>query len=743
MLARLSTLVLLITTICSCNRTAPGLYINEISCISSFGYIDTISKKPVDWIELYNGYSEDLLLTNYSLRYIKKGGDTASWTFPEGSVINAKEFLLLNADDLDSALHTNFKLSSKSGHLALLNPEKGIVDQIQYDKQEINVSFGRKTDGDSTWVYFDKPTPLTNNGNSYGAVKNKRSNPPVFETTGGFYDEPITLKLSAKKNATIYYTTNGDTPTSSSKKYSGKIKIPSTTVIKAIAVEKNEIASLPVTNTYFIGVNKDLPVISLTADQHSLWDTTTGIYELSLRGIERFGNIELFDNDKKQVINQAVDIKLSGNWARKFGLKAFQIVANKDYGKPSINYRVFPEKNVENYNAILLRGGGHPDKYYTTFRDGLSQYLTNEYLHLDHAGYRAAVLYLNGEYWGIYNIREKGNENFIADNHNISPKDFSMLQKSWSLIRSGDKKHYLAMKKFLDDCDKSIETNYDSVKAMMDVDNFINYTIAETYCANVDWPHWNIKYWRANSDTAKWRWILNDLDFGTGAGKNFKFNMIEFITSPVKTRSTNPPKATKIFRDLFEFKQFREEYIQRLAVSINEIYSHERVCKFVDKFAGEKRSEIPHHIERWKHDEYESPWNMTFRVFQTVEEWEKKVDRIKQFAKARPFYMYKNTIKKFNLDGQVNVTTIANHGEIVINTIPIKKDSTKGLYFKNIPFRLTCNPSNNYEFDYWLINNKKVFGKSIKYNPINETVIEAVLKPKTETATTNSNTSLL
>lgn len=724
----------------SCTTTTPGLFINEITCSSSYGYIDTISKKPIDWIELYNGYKKDVNLTGYSLKYVKKT-DTTTWAFPEGTIIKSKDYLLLNADELDSAFHTNFKLSSKSGFISLLNTSNNIIDEVNYDKQEVNISLGRKTDGDSIWVYFDNPTPNSSNNQSYGAAKNKRSKPPVFETTGGFYDDVVKVKIKHNKKATIFYTTNGDTPTSNSTKYSSKIKLTKTTVIKAIAVEEDKVASIPTTNTYFINVKKELPVISLSADQHSLWDTATGIYKLSLRGIERFGNIEFYNNQKQQVINQAIDIKISGNVARAHGLKAFQLIANDEYGKDNFNYKIFPEKNIDKYNTLLLRGGGHPDKYYTTFRDGMSQYLTNEYFHIDHSGYRACVVYLNGEYWGIYNIREKGNERFIADNHNIKPKDFSMLQKSWSLIRSGNKKHYVAMKKFLDKCDKSDPKNYSKVKSMMDVDNFINYTIAETYCANVDWPHWNIKYWRLNNDTAKWRWILNDLDFGTGAGKNFKFNMIEFITSPVKTRSTNPPKATKIFRDLFEFKQFREEYIQRLAVSINEIYSYERICKFVDKFAGEKRSEIPHHIKRWAYSEYESPWNMTFRIFQSVEEWETKVEKIKKFAKARPYYMKKNTIKKFNLDGEVKVTTIAENGEIVLNTIPIKKDSTDGIYFKNVPFRLSCNAKPGFEFDYWSINNKHVYDEHITYTPATTTVIKAVMKPNNEKVFT-SNTSL-
>jgi hypothetical protein len=719
--------VLLITN-CNLSHNNPGLFINEISCISGHGYIDTISQKPIDWIELYNGYDKDIVLNDYQLQYIKN--DTSKWHFPKGTYIKANNYLLINADKLDSALHTNFKLSSKSGTILLLNANNTKIDEVVYETQHVNTSYGRRFDSDSNWVFFDFPSPLASNNKQLGAKKNKVSDPPKFKIPGGFYDKPIKVTFQKNKNTTIYYTTNGDAPTSNDEKYKKPIPLDFNTVVRAIAIEKNKIASLPITNTYFFNNNKTLPIISLSLDHKSLWDSVTGIYELSLRGIERFGNIEFFDNHE-QVINQTVDVKISGNFARYHGIKALQIVANKDYGNKYINYQVFPEKEVENYSALLLRGGGHPDKYHTTFRDGMSQYLTNEYFNLDHSGYRAVVVYLNASYWGIYNIREKGNENFIADNYNISTKDFSMLQNSWAKVRLGDRKHYLAMTHFLDKCDKSNPANYDSIKAMMDVDNFINYTIIETYVANVDWPHWNTKYWRMNNDTAKWRWILNDLDFGTGAGQNFKFDMIGFITSEVKTRNTNPPRATKLFRNLFEFKEFKNEYIQRLAVSINEIYSYQRMCTFVDKYAGEKRSEIPYHIEKWGYSEYESPWNMTFRIPQNIEEWELKVDKIKKFAKARPFYMYKNTVKKFNLEGTTKISTIAKGGEIVLNSIAIKKELATGIYFKNIPFRISARAFDGYQFSHWIINGAKHLNPNIVFTPKEKGTIEAVFTPNT------------
>ena len=178
-------------------------------------------------------------------------------------------------------------------------------------------------------------------------------------------------------------------------------------------------------------------------------------------------------------------------------------------------HRIFPEKRVYRYRSMLLRGGGHPDKYHTMFRDAMGSHLPQEYTHIDRAGYRPAVLYINGEYWGMYNIREKINASFIQNNYSLDKAHFDMLQDSWKAIKNGSRKHFLLVEQFLRTCEKTPE-NYAQLGTLIDLNNFIDYNICELYSSNLDWPNWNIKYYRPREENARWKWILIDLDFGFG-----------------------------------------------------------------------------------------------------------------------------------------------------------------------------------------------------------------------------------
>ncbi len=720
--------VLLFLTNCT-NQSKHGIYINEFSASNSNGLVDTFSFKHVDWIELYNGYDTAISLNGYHLS--EDINDTTKWTFPEGTLIKPNDYLIIYTDNKDTLLHSNFKLSRSGGTIVLFSKSNQIESSINYPEQKSNVSYGREYDGSDNWLFYDLPSPHSTNNEQLGITSLTTSNQLIYSLDPGFYNSDQTLTLSQDDGAEIRYTLNGDIPTRNSMHYDKPIKITQTTVVRAISIEKNKLVSSPLTKTYFMNVDKNMPVISVVSDSTSLFDTHTGVYSNSMRGIPRYGNLEFLE-DEKEVINQEIDLKISGNIAREFEQKAMVIEANKRYGSEKINYQFFSNKRVYSYSRILLRGGGHPDKYETMFRDGLGQRLTDDHFIMEHSGYRPAILYLNGKYWGIYNIREKVNEDFLVDNLDLDHKKYSMLQDAWAKERNGKKKEYQKAKYYLKTCEKT-SANYQKVKNLFDIDNFINYTISEVYASNIDWPNWNLKFWKEDKENAKWRWILIDLDFGYGSGTKVDFDMIEFITSKVKTKNTNPPQATSIFRNLFAFKEFKEEFLQRLAISLNEVYSEKRVVKFTNKFKKMREAEIPNHIERWKEFSYASPWKNTFKVPQTKENWYKKVRQIKKFAKTRPEHVRNHAIKKFSLEGMVKIKTKTSNGKIAINTIPILQDTLTGLYFKKIPIKLEAIPNMDSKFLYWIINNIKVYSKRHTFTANQNGKIEAVFEKNNRT----------
>ncbi|RLD24111.1 MAG: hypothetical protein DRI54_06505, partial [Bacteroidetes bacterium] len=643
-----------------CQKSSkPGIYINEFLTSNSSVNADNLNYKHVDWIELYNAYDSTVNIGGYYLT--DKRSDTTKWIIPEGTKINPDEYLIVWADRLDTALHTNFKLNRSKGQIALFSNKKKLLDHVDYLIQEPNISSGRNGDGGKQWVYYDEPTPGFSNSKSTGINALVYSKEPEFSIEAGFYNEKQTLLLSSRiDDVEIRYTLNGDVPKRTSKLYSDAIKINSTAIIRAIVIEKGKFSSRTSTKTYFINVNKNLPVISIVLDTKALWDSVSGIYQNSLRNIKRIANIEFFE-DENEVINQNVNIKLSGNWARHHGQKAILVEADGKYGKETLDYRFYPNKRIYSFRSILLRAGGHPDKYNTMFKDGVGQFITQEHLKVDYQGYRPTVVYLNGEYWGLYNIREKSNANYLMDNYNLAKNQFDYLQQSWLEIKSGDKEHFVLTKKFIKNCDKTNPNNYAYIKTLIDVDNYINYNVSEIYAANVDWPNWNIKFWREHKEDALWKWVLVDLDFAYGSGKKADFNMIVFATSPVKTRVTNPPHATILFRNMLEFTEFKIEFIQRFAVALNVVYPPERVLGIIQQFEDQRSNEMPFEIKRWADSVYTSPWGKR-TVPKTMKIWDDKIEAMREFVKRRPDFVRKHIIEKFHLKGMVNIETISNGG---------------------------------------------------------------------------------
>lgn len=706
-----------------------GIYINEILTSNNGVVAEPINQKEVDWIEIYNGYDFAISLSGYYLT--DNIEDTNKWSFPKGTIIEPNGYLLLWADGLDTLLHTNFKLSKGGEEIALFSKDKELLDHVVYSSQEVNISYGRKWDGIDKWVYFNRPTPLFSNSDHKSYQRAIYSEEPVFSAEAGFYNENVSLSIfSPDTSAEIRYTLNGNIPTRNSNLYTDALIIDSTTVIRAISIGKNKLSSKIVTRTYFLNVDKDLPVVSIVADSIALWDTISGIYEKSIKGLGRFANFEFFE-DKKPVINQGAKMSISGNVARFFGQKAILLEASEKFGNPTFDHRFFPEKRNYSFQSILLRAGGHPDKYNSMFRDGLVQHLAID-LNVEYMAYRPAIVYINGKYWGIYNLREKLNSNYFIDNFNLDNTRLNLLENSWAVANKGNNKHYISTREFVKECDKSNPLNYAHVATLIDIDNYINYNIAEIFASNIDWPNWNIKFWKPSKEYAKWRWILVDLDYGFGVGTGPDYDMIGYATSPIKTRATNPPNSTILFRKMLEFPEFKDEFIQRFAVTLNVIYNTERVLNTIEEFKEQRAKEMPLHIERWKDYLYKSPWGK-FKIPTSMEKWDEEIEVMREFARLRPDFVRKNLVNKFHLNGIVTITTSSDGGRILINTIQLEEEKLEGIYFKDIPMKMEVIPNPGQKFLYWIINGQRNYSATLNFIPKANGSIRAIFDNSTQT----------
>ncbi len=465
-------------------------------------------------------------------------------------------------------------------------------------------------------------------------------------------------------------------------------KKPEHEVTKAIVVRAKAIneqtgeASATGTQTFFIGdnlVNRyTLPVVSLATDPQNFFDETTGAYVLGKsykeqsdadltederqtfanynqhgRAWEQPISFEFFESGGKAVFAQNGGVRIHGGGSRRYPQKTLRFNSGNEYDlKEFFSYPLFTGKSNESgnkstrdYKTFLLRNSGQ-DWMKSMFRDAFVQSLVSNPRLATQAA-QPVIAFLNGEYWGIYTLQERYDEYYIANHYGIEPDQSVILRQSGILFRGedGDEKHYADMLNYIRKNGLSDPEHYRYIQTQMDVDNYIDYLIAEIYSGNDDWPDNNIYLWRMKTDGYKpnapygqdgrWRWMLFDLDFGfglKGGAEDYKLDTIEV--------AKQPGWGGFLFRSLLENEEFRSKFVRHFEEQINTTYAPERVTAILDQWEATLRPEIQENLLRWGTES------------DTLENWEKEVEVIRMFALKRPEAMRKLITKHFSLDAK-------------------------------------------------------------------------------------------
>lgn len=679
-----------------------SILINEFMADNATTIFDSDFQNSADWIEIYNNGTNVVNLNGLFLT--DDLSNKFKWPIPVSS-IRPGWHKLFWADARDSAFHTNFKLAKSAGVIALFDSAGSLIDSISYIDMQEDKSLGRYPDGADTWYIFETPTPVSANSNeAYIGILSD----PVFSIYSGFYSEMQYLELLSDNSAgSIYYTLDGSIPNENSLIYELPLEIPQTTVVRAKIIAENYISSNVKTQSYFINESSTLPVLSIATAPANLWSDDEGIYVEGTNGITGYCSsqprnwnrdwekevwFEFFEDDKSLAFGLDAGMKIGGGCTRLYPQKTLAIYARDVYGNSKIHYKMFDDKPINQFNNFNLRNSGQ-DFYRALFRDGFMQTLVKDRMDIEWQAYRPAILFLNGEYWGIHGIREKHNEHYLAANHGVDPDNVDILTGN-AVVKNGDNIHYKKMIDFIEDNNMALAANYEYIKTQMDINQYINYQIAEIYFANIDWPGGNIKYWRPKTPEGKWRWILFDLDLGFGAHGygQYDSNTLANATATIASYYANPPWSTFLFRSLLENSNFRNEFIQRFASHLNTTFKPERVLNVMDGIKTRLAPEIPRHITKWE-------TSISF-----ADSWDDLVDVMIEFAEKRPQYMTEHIKEKFNLNGSANL--ILNNpdpskGRIKINGVEITENSFTGQYFKNIPIRLKAIPQPGFSFAGW------------------------------------------
>ncbi|MCK4750223.1 MAG: CotH kinase family protein, partial [Bacteroidales bacterium] len=521
-----------------------------------------------------------------------------------------------------------------------------------------------------------------------------------FSLEGGFYNGAQTLELIADQSpGSIRYTDDGSWPTTSSMLYSAPILITETTVIRARLFEDLKLPSNVTTQTYILDDHSSLPVVSISTDPENFFSNDLGIYVVGTQGVtgwcmdtpvnwnndwERPVNIEYFDHNKEQMVNQLVGTKIYGGCSRMWRYKSLALYARNRYSGNRMNHAFFNTKEVDEFKTLVLRNSGN-DAYVSMFRDGFMQSLLFGQMDLDLQGFQPSTVFINGEYWGIQNVREKINEHHPATNYDIDPDRIDMLERlryfSLGEVVSGSGVHYAELTDYMENNDLGIQENFEYVETQMDVNQFMNYYVANIYFQNEDWPHNNVKYWRPQVEGGKWRWILYDTDFGWGYLVRTN-NCLEW--------ATRVDESTLFFRKLLENDGFKNEFIQRMAGHINTTFHPDRVTTIFDSIKGMVDQEMNRHIDRWSKPELDYYQHQTEVVMPS-------------FTEDRPDIQRDHVIDKFGLSGMYILSAGVNdpsRGFIQTSGVAVP-DNYSGSYFNTVPLRVVAIPRSGYKFSHW------------------------------------------
>ncbi|MFM9984514.1 MAG: CotH kinase family protein [Flavobacteriales bacterium] len=590
--------------------------------------------------------------------------------------------------------HTNFKLSTGET-LSLTAPGEGDTQSAVLPAMQLDHVLQFNS---GSWCVSAMPSPGDPNG---GDCFSAYETAPFFGIESGVFSSGINLELTSQNPlAEIRYTLDGSIPDVDDMLYTSPIALDTTAVVSARCFSDNALPSAVEKNTYMINEwGIELPVVSVTTNPENLWDPENGIHVLGegyVGGYPFFGSniwedwereayMEYFDANHIKQVEGPMGIKIHGGWSRARDQKSFRLQCKDEYGMEEINYPLIPDKPfLQSIKGFNLRNGGNDYDNYR-FHDALLQRAFRE-TDVDYMAYEPVVVFLNGEYWGIMELREVQDQHYIEDNHGIDNDDVTVISSNylgWNIISGNDASFY-AMYNAVMNADPESDSFYGIVDSLIDIENYCDYIIAETYWGNGDWYNgWNnTKFWHDDRPGGKWNFMLMDMDFGTWGG---------YYDDYLNIAANLGTNLGQLFDRINKNEQFREYFINRYADIINYHLEDEKFQTMGYVMRDEVIDSWPRHCQRWFTDCGTFDWLLDARV-----DWNEQ-RRIGARDVVQTHY---------NLLDQVSITLDVvpeGAGRIHISTVEPREDEYPwtGVYYNGIPVRITVVANPGFTFDHW------------------------------------------
>lgn len=619
--------------------------INEYSASNFDSHLDNYGEYE-DWIELYNTTNSDIDLNGWSLT--DKPANLTKWSFTSSFIVSANSVAIIYCSGRDELVggvaHTNFKITqTKAGEVFVLSDASGnIIDSARAIPAQKSHSRGRDVNGGSSWSVFTTATPNTSNT---GAML-EYAPLPIFSQSSGYYSAPFDLTLScADPNAILYYTTDGSMPDNSANLYTGPFNISSTSVVKAVAYSTNGLVppSFIDYHTFFINDTHTIPILSVSGDSVAV------LIEDGLQNIgswwngtphEPQGTIEWFDKNGVLIDKGTGEFNKHGNDSWAYDQRGFDYVMRDQFGyNHALQDKVFDTKSREKFQRVIVKAAAN-DNYPAAFgssgghiRDAYIHHLSQlADLRLDERSTKSCILYLNGEYWGVYEMREKVDDHDFTDYYYDQDKNNLQYLKTWgnTWIEYGGAQaqtDWDNLKNYITTNSMANQANYQTVKSQYNTGSIIDYFLLNSYVVCGDWLNWNTAWWRGldtNGEKKKWRYTLWDMDNTFDHGTNYTgIPTMSVNADPCDPSTLSDPGGQghiPIWNELLNNSDFFDDYLNRWQDLANGYLSCDTMIAVLDSMINVIDPEMPRQIAKWGG---------------TYTEWQSNVQDIRDFINAR------------------------------------------------------------------------------------------------------------
>lgn len=726
-----------------------ALVITEISPLN-LSWLDEDGDDPA-WVEIYNAGTEAANLKGYSL--VESLEKPRKWVFGD-EIIAAKSFRIVFCDKKNVTeipdggevegrhfrLHTNWKVEKDGGTVYLIDKMYGIRDSVAYPAISAgDVSWGI-TDG-GIWKYFEKPTPEAPNTNSK-AYDSMAPSIDLSQIKGGFFNGQVTIPApSLPSGVKLRCTQDGSVPTSNSQEFNSPLTFSQNTVLRCAVFKEGTLSKEVVTKTFFIDQSVRMPVVAVSVDPeffhkhyiqpeagHTNASTPEGAPQGLYEDVEYPVHVEYFANGSNSSSNDweiEAGISMMGNYSRLERKKSVAIVMREEYQDGWLHYSLFDtrKKDDDKYKGFNLRNNGN--RFVSDyFADALGGAIL-EGSGVDYQRSRQVVVYYNGKYFGIHDMRERFNKNYIESNYGIEASTVTMLKHLTETVTAsnGSPDEYIALLDFAANNDfskneesseeekKKADENYAYIKTMMDVGNFADYMAAEIYIHNGDWPNNNVRAWKAPGQN--WKFMVYDLDHGFNWDWNVQgfgesTNMFTWVKQGGRSNGkcyTSSDKEFKgdkahcfhvLYSRLIKNSDFKRLFINHSAVMLKEYLNADVIEKVRAKMAG-SIDEAESQRDLQENGQTDRGYGSFTVSNSSIREWAEERDRI-----IKEQYQ-----SEFKVNDMVSVSINSNGSGLVLmegmNLPGGTSSSTKysGKFFSGNDIELTAVPVGGSVFQGW------------------------------------------